>query len=187
MINLENINLLDLQSSQMKKDPTTIALCAALAPHFRQLAKEVRLCLIYSRIYELDETTLDELAWQMHIDWYDANATLQQKRELVKTAILIHRTRGTPYAVEELIKTYFGDGYIQEWPLYGGEPYMFKVVTSNPSVTDYQAAQFRKVLGYAKNIRSHLEEIIIVLTGEMELYFGSAVHTGDYIQIRQVM
>lgn len=186
-MDLSNLSLLDLQTSFMKQDITTIAMCNALEPQFRQLSEEVKLCLIYSQIDNLDDATLNELAWQMSIDWYDINANLETKKTIVKNAIKVHRYRGTPYAVEEVIQTYFGDGYVQEWFEYGGEPYMFKVITTNPSVTSELANQFIKVLNSVKNVRSHLEEIIVSLSGEMNIYFGSAVHTGDFLEIRQVM
>ncbi len=43
----------------------------------------------------------------------------------------VHTFRGTPYAVEQVIQTYFGDGEVSEWFEYGGQPGMFKVVTTN--------------------------------------------------------
>lgn len=186
-MDLENVDLLSLQTGQMKEDPTTVALCAVLTPQLQQLAEDVNLCLIYSRVNQLDDAILDELAWQFHVDWYDSSAPLETKRRLIKDAIMIHRYRGTPYAVEQLIEAYFGDGYVQEWFEYGGDPYMFKVVTSNPSVTGDQAAQFIKVLNSVKNTRSHLEEIIISLTGEMQEYFAVIVHTGDQLTLEQVV
>ena len=187
MLEIKDVNLLDLQTAYMKQDPTTIALCAALTPQFQQLANEVKLCLIYSRVSELDGVTLDELAGQMHVDWYDSSVEINIKRQLVKDAIKIHRYRGTPYAVEQLIGSYFGDGYVQEWFEYGGEPYMFKVITSNVSVTGDQAEQFTKVLNSVKNVRSHLEEIVISLTGEMQTYFAGILQTGDYLTLEQVV
>ncbi|WP_026486679.1 phage tail protein I [Caldanaerobius polysaccharolyticus] len=187
MMDLSNVDLLNLQTSYMKQDPTTQALCSALNPQFRQLADEVKACLIFSRIDELDDAALDELAWQMHVDWYDANADVEIKRNLIKSAIKVHRYRGTPFAVEEVIQSYFGDGYVQEWFDYGGDPYKFKVVTNNPSVTAEQADQFIKVLNKVKNVRSHLETIIVALSGEMDLYYAGVVHTGDFIEVRQVV
>jgi len=183
---LSNADLLSLQSGYMQKDITTIALCKALTPQFQKLAQETKLCHIYSRINELAEQILDELAWQMHIDWYDATADVSIKRQLIKTSIVVHMYRGTPYAVEELISTYFGDGYVEEWFDYGGEPGMFKVVTSNASITAELADQFTRVLNSAKRASAHLEEIIITLSGEMDIYLGAIVHTGDFIEVRQV-
>lgn len=186
-MDLKNVDLLSLQTSYMKQDPTTQALCAALNPHFRQLADEVKACLIYSRIDELDDAALDELAWQMHVDWYDSTAEIEIKRSLIKNAINVHRYRGTPFAVEETVKTYFGDGEVQEWFEYGGQPYYFKVMTTNTRVNTTLLNQFLKVLNSVKNARSWLEAVEITATDEMNLYFGNIVHIADYQEIRQVV
>jgi len=162
-------------------------MCIVLQPQFRQLAEEAKAAFIYSRIDYLDESVIDELAWQLHVDWYDASADITIKRQLIKNAIKVHQLRGTPAAVEEVIQAYFGDGEVQEWFDYGGQPYMFKVVTRNPSVTGEQAEQFMKVLDTVKNTRSHLEEIIIALSGDMNFYFAGVVQTGDFLEIRQVV
>ena len=72
-MNLNNINLLDLQTSYMKQDPTTIAMCKILTPIFRELSKESKLAFIYGRVDELDDKILDELAWQFHVDFYSVD------------------------------------------------------------------------------------------------------------------
>ncbi|MFO7153929.1 MAG: phage tail protein I [Caldicoprobacter oshimai] len=187
MITLKDVDLLTLQTSHMKQDPTTRALCAALTPHFRQLADEVKACIIYARLNALDNQALDELAWQLHIDWYDPKASLEVKRQLIKNALKVHRYRGTPYAVEQVIQDYFGDGYIEEWFEYGGQPYHFRVITSNSAVTGEQAAQFAMAVEKVKNIRSRLEQIIITMSAEMPVYLGHVLHTGDFITIEQVV
>lgn len=187
MLTLKDVDLLSLQTSLMKQDPTTQALCAALTPQFQQLADEVKTCLILSRVNELDEAALDELAWQLHVDWYDANAKLDIKRQIIKNSLKVHRYRGTPYAVEQVVQDYFGDGHVVEWFEYNGDPYHFRVVTSNSSVTGEQANQFAMAVEKVKNVRSHLEQIIISMTAEMQVFFGNALHTGDYITIEQVV
>mgnify|MGYP000897796282 CR=1 FL=1 len=187
MINLKNVDLIKLMPSYIQKDPTTQALCAALTSQFRQLADEVKACLILPRVDTLDSVALDELAWQLHIDWYDANASVEIKRQLIKNAIKVHRYRGTPYAVEQVIQDYFGDGYVEEWFEYNGQPYHFRVVTSNPSVTGELANQFAMTVESVKNVRSRLEQIIISMTAEMQIYCGNVLHTGDFITIEQVV
>lgn len=187
MVTLKDVDLLSLQTSHMKQDPTTQALCIALTPHFRKLADEVKACMILSRINALDSEALDELAWQLHVDWYDAKADVEVKRQLIKKAIKIHQYRGTPYAVEQVIQDYFGDGYVEEWFEYGGEPYHFRVITSNSVVTFELAQQFIMAVERVKNVRSRLEQVIINMTAEMPIYVGFALHTGDYTKIEQVM
>mgnify|MGYP000365305309 CR=1 FL=1 len=187
MIILKDVDLLSLQTSYMKQDTTTKAMCAALTPEFQKLSEEVKTCLIFSRINELDSEALDELAWQLHIDWYDANADIEVKRQIIKNALKVHRYRGTPYAVEQVVQDYFGDGHVEEWFEYGGDPYHFRVVTSNPSVTGEMAEQFVKAVEKVKNVRSHLEQVIISMSAEMQIYLGFVLHTGDLITVEQVV
>jgi phage tail P2-like protein len=160
-MNLSNIDLIKLQTNFMKQDTTTQALCSVLTPQFQQISDEIKACLIYSRVDELPEKVLDELAWQMHVDFYDVMPDIQKKRELVKKSIIIHRTKGTPYAVEQLIKVLFNDGYVEEWWEYGSSPYMFRVVIVNPETASDISDKFIRALESVKNVRSFLEDIVI--------------------------
>jgi phage tail P2-like protein len=187
MKSLKDIDLLNLQTANMKEDSTTKAICAALNSKYRQMGSDINKCLIYSRIDDLNESLLDELAFEMKIDWYDATANIEIKRQLIRTAPDIKAHLGTPYAVEKVIEIYFGDGYTQDWFEYGGEPGMFKVLTNNSSVTGDKAELFTKVLEKVKRKSAHLEAIIIALSGDMNMYYAGVVHTGDFIEIRQVV
>lgn len=182
-MDLKNVDLLSLQTSAMKTDSTIKALCAALTPQFQQLANEVKMCMIYSRINELDEAALDELAWQMHIDWYDATADISIKRQLIKTADDVHAKLGTAAAVEDVVKAYFGDGQVQEWFEYGGTNGMFNVLTTNGSVTDTLAAQFARVIEPVKRKSQHLDQVIVNLSGTSPEFHTCIVHVGDFITV----
>ena len=186
-MNLSNVNLLALQSAYMQQDPTTQALCASLTPQFKLLAGNVKFSLIYSRIDYLQEVLLDEQAWQMHIDWYDATASIDVKRKLIKNSDKVHMYLGTPYAIEQVVNDYFGDGYVEEWFEYDGEPFYFRVVTSNPAVTGEQATQFTQAIEKVKNLRSRLEQVIVSMTGQMDEYFGFVLQTGDFYNVEQVV
>lgn len=182
-MDLKNVDLLSLQTSAMKADPTIQALCAALTPQFQQLANEVKLCMIYNRIDGLDEAALDELAWQMHIDWYDATADISIKSQLIRTANDVHAKLGTPAAVEDVVKAYFGNGQVQEWWEYGGTNGMFNVLTTNGAVTDTLAAQFARVIEPVKRKSQHLDQVIINLSGTEPEFHACIVHVGDFIKI----
>lgn len=184
---LSNIDLLSLQTSVMKEDITTIAMCQALNPKFIELENETKLCLIYSRIDDLEENILDELAFELHIEWYDATAPIEVKRNLVKNSDKVHMYLGTPYAVEQVIEDYFGDGEVEEWFKYGGAPFYFNVITSNSAVTTELANQFIKAIESVKNKSSRLDQIIISLSAEFNIYFAGVVHSGDISTVRQVV
>lgn len=187
MMKVKNLDIIKLQTKHMQQDETTQALSAALTPEFRKLSEEVKQCLLLARVEELSEALLDALAWELHVKWYDATAAIEVKRNLIKNSDKVHMHLGTPYAVEQVIEDYFGDGYVEEWFNYDGEPYKFRVVTTNASVTTDLANQFTMAVETVKNKRSKLEQIIIALSGELNTYLTAVVHTGDILTIEQVV
>ena len=63
-----------------------------------------------------DETLVDALAWQFHVDGYDASADLEERKQLVQNSILWHMTKGTVKLVQDVIDFYWpGGATLQEW------------------------------------------------------------------------
>lgn len=182
-----NIDLLALQTKVMQSDPTTIGLSAALTPELNIVSNQVDSILIYSNIDQLSHEVLDILAWQFKVDWYDSTLDINIKRKLIKNSMKVHKSKGTVYAVEQVIQDMFGDGEVQEWFQYGGDPYNFKVITTNPSVTAELANQFNLAVNKVKRKSTVLEQIIIALSAELDIYYAGVVHTGDNLTIRQVV
>lgn len=186
MIDLYNISILDILPDSLKQDPDMVAMAKALTPEMQLLSEEIKLCLLLKMIDHLSSELVDHLAWEMHVDFYDPDLPLEVRRLLVKNSIPQHRRKGTPAAVEELISTVFGDGRVEEWFEYGGEPYYFKVVTNNRDVTTEQALLFTRALNSVKNTRSWLEKVEISQVEDHPLYFAGILHMGDKITLRQV-
>ena len=182
---LENIDLLSLQTAQMKQDPTTIAMCAALTPKFRELSIDTKSVLIYSRINDLDDATIDELAYQMHVDFYSTSLALEVKQQVVKNSLRWHRIKGTPAAVEEAAKIVFGRSWIEEWFEYGGNPYMFKlnVEASNRGASSADLILLEQLINAYKNKRSWLEVINIFLTTNGSIFLGGCMNSGEDITV----
>lgn len=84
----------------------------------------------------------------------------------------IKRKRGTKWAVENLVSSCFGEGYVMEWYEYGGKPYRFKIFT-NTTFTEDIYEVFYNMIEVVKNVRSHIEDIVV----ERELYH--TVFTGS--------
>lgn len=184
-MNLENIDLLSLQTTQMKKDPTTIAMCAALTPRFQQLSGDVKSVLIYSRVNDLDDATIDELAYQMHVDFYSTSLPLEVKQQVVKNSLRWHRIKGTPAAVEEAAKVVFGRSWITEWYEYGGAPYMFKVnvEATNRGASPEDFMLLEQLVNAYKNKRSWIELINIFLTTHGSIFIRSCMTSGEEITV----
>lgn len=187
MLNISDISLLDLIPPNLKSDPQVQAAATALDAELKAVTEAVKGIILYSRIDELPEEIIDHLAWQFHVDYYNPNLPLDVKRTLVKNSLAWHRSKGTPATVEELITAVFDEGQVVEWWEYGGDPYMFKVVTFNAQVTNEIAQEFIRALNSIKNARSWLESVEITQTEEMPLFFGSVVHIGDNLELRQVV
>lgn len=111
------------------------------------------------RIDKMPEWRLDELAWEFNITWYDYAASIDEKREQIKGAMSYYDRLGTPAAVRRAISDVYGAGYVSEWFEYGGEPYHFKVYTTNVSVLHENRERFIKLLDKVKNVRSVLDNL----------------------------
>lgn len=186
-MDLTAIDLLALQTSYMKEDPTTQAYCAAITPWLQKAADSIVKVLILSRVDELDEDVLDALAYDLHIEWYDATADISVKHSLIKNSDKVHMYLGTPFAVEQVVQDYFGDGEVEEWFDYSGSTYHFRVLTSNSAVTGDQAELFAKAIEKVKNKRSVLDSVIVNISADMNMYLGHVVHVGDTVIIEQVV
>lgn len=87
----------------LKNDPDMMALAQTISAQLQTTAAEIRKNIIYARIDELDEATLDVLAYDLHVDWYDYSYPIEVKRRTIRDSIQVHRRLGTKYAVEKAL------------------------------------------------------------------------------------
>ncbi|MBB3132131.1 phage tail P2-like protein [Paenibacillus rhizosphaerae] len=184
MTDVRNMSLLDLLPTSIKYDPEVIAIAEALDEQVRVAVDEMYKLPLFSRLDELTDEEADELAWQFHVDFYDPTLPIEQKRELVKNAFKFHRRKGTPAAIEDLITILFGEGKVEEWFEYNGQPGRFRVITNNPAVTLERAQEFYRAIESVKRLSAHLEEVILSQTESLQLYFGTGMVVNEHIIIR---
>lgn len=139
------------------------------------LAASVQRLTTWDKIDELSESELDALAWELNIMWYDKGASMEAKREVVKNSDKVYRRLGTKWAVENVVQTYFGEGYLREWFEYNGAPGYFRVYSTNPTITNERLTEFLNILNKVKRHSSKLDGIFITLTGQMRLAAGIAL------------
>ena len=145
-------------------------------------------CILVSIIDNVPSSALPHLAEQYHITgnegWLQALSETE-KRNLIKSAIKMHRYKGTKYALEEIFKTLNIVGNIDEWFNYGGEPYHFKVILQifNRSINEETENKLRALIDEYKNERSWLEEIQFHLTTIAKLHTYSALVSKETITI----
>lgn len=173
---LADIDFLKLLPNFMRGDDAVRGLAAAIDEIIPGLASAIDKLSTWDHIDELSEAELDDLAWELNIPWYDASASLEIKRNVIKDSDMIHKHIGTKWAVENIIKTYFGDGYIMEWFEYGGAPGHFQVHSSNPSLNNERLTEFLDLLNKTKRASAKLDGISIELGAELVLSAGLALH-----------
>ena len=173
---LSNIEFLKLIPQFMQNDDAVRGLTLGIDSIIPQLAAEIEKLSTWDCINKLSSEELDELAWELNIQWYDASATIEVKRNLVLESDTVHKKLGTKWAVENVINTYFGEGYVEEWFQYGGDPGRFRVYSSNPSLNESKFAEFLNILSKVKRASSQLDGVYITLSGQMNLYTGAAIH-----------
>jgi len=155
----------------------------ALDIQLQKVWEELVNVLIYPRIDEIeDEELLDLLGWQFHIEGWELAKTVEEKRRLVKSAIELHRYKGTPYAIKKVLEALGLVGEVKEWFEYGGEPYKFKVfISSIPSEGLWE--RLIKLINEYKNERSWLDAIGIHNEIKSFVYIGSALKEGKHYTI----
>ena len=152
-------------------------------PHFAKLLEETIKFLIYSRIDELPEEVLDTLGWQFHIEGYDQAQTIQEKRNLIKHAIELHRHKGTPYAIKKVFQALGLEATLQEWFDYNGDPYKFKMLVKSVIQDEETYRKLIELINEYKNVRSWLDAIGFHREYTQTLYYAFAQKNGKHYQI----
>lgn len=118
------------------------------------------LLLIYPAIDSLNEQLIDYLAAQMHVDEYDDTENLDVKRQQVKQSFLLHRLKGTKYAVQKAVSTVYQSAKVEEWPAYSGDPYHFRISGITAPIEDGAVVnKLVRIVNAYKNTRSWLDYI----------------------------
>lgn len=163
MKTLKDVTWGEVAPPAIRNDPQVQAITAAVTPQQQAVSQAINECIILARLNEQPEEIVDLLAWQYHVDFYERGLTLDKKRNLVRTAIDVHRHKGTPYAVETVVSAAFEKSQVIEWFDYGGQPFFFKIRTEDVTTNRETIDQMKKAINSVKNTRSWLEKIEFVM------------------------
>ena len=180
---LSSLSLLELLPSSLAEDSKIRAIALAVGEQLKAVTESIPAIEIYSRIGELEEPLLSLLAWQFHVDHWDANWSVETKREAVRNSIKLHKKKGTPWAVRKAVEIATGEpAEVQEWFEYDGDPYKFKVGTET-TVNEAVYQSIIEAVISAKNVRSHLDSVVFKSTLENPSFTGGVVRTGVFQHI----
>lgn len=155
-LELSQPDLLRLLPYFMREEADVQFLAQQADLDFGNLAKRIPVFSFWAYLDQLTGAELDDIAWEIDIDWYDSSASIESKRQQIMNAILIKAHRGTPWAVERLLYAYFGSGWIEEWFQYGGAEYTFRAFVDHV-VTQENLNKFFYAIETSKNVRSHFD------------------------------
>lgn len=160
MNNLYDFNLKDTLPSSIASDTKVQALAEVVTLRFIDLMPMVDKLTILSHLNELSTPILDEVAWHLHVDFYDEAATREQKIKLILNSITWHRRKGTVGLVEEAIGELYSEcEVIENWDYEDGQPYHFKLQLTGYMMTPNIRDRVLRILDFVKNKRSWLDSI----------------------------
>ncbi|MCM1223110.1 MAG: phage tail protein I [Lachnospiraceae bacterium] len=174
MMKLSDADILRLLPEFMRKDGAVIGLATAINELIKEPGARVKTARVWDKIDELTDAELDELAYELDIDWYSKTLPIENKRALIKSADLIHSRRGTKWAVEQVLIDIFGSGTVIEWYDYNGDPFHFRVSTDYPLENQDIIERFRAAIAVAKPCRAVLDSIEFAHTGSTGAFSAAA-------------
>ena len=172
----------------LDEDEGMRALAEPIAEELAARLPEIDLVRLYARVDELPEELLDILAYDFKTDWWEYNATLEEKRAVFKKIWFVHRHKGTKASVEEAVGAIFPGAEVSEWFQYDGEPYHFRMNVPikeqqvRNAATDYKDRVFFLV-NYFKNLRSVLETILFTFETELDTQLYTYSHLGRGLMV----
>lgn len=154
-------DLLKLLPYSLRQDPVFVAIAEAVEIQLKQAYQEAEALYNLVDIDNLPEALLDHLAYEKHVDFYEVDLPVEQKRELIKASIKWHRKKGTRGAVEDVVSIIYKNAQVFEWFEYGGEEYRFKIEVEEPFIANEDMKRLKKMVEATKNKRSWLEYVAV--------------------------
>jgi phage tail P2-like protein len=145
--------------------------------------------LIVAVIDNLPPDALPHLAEQYHVTgnegWLQCRND-DERRDLIKRSIEIHRYKGTKYALKRVLDMFGLEGKVNEWFEYGGSPFEFTVdlefVSKGLDMELVEKLEDR--INEYKNVRSKLSGLHISVSNKLKNHkYKSACLTGEITTI----
>jgi len=156
LMDLSNVEMAALMPMSMGLDPNVRAVLAATDIFWHQIAAAIPTLGVLATIDQQPEEVVDRLAYDFHVDYYDADWPVERKRDIVINSIRLHRIAGTRGAVDDLIASIWGDrASVSEWWEYGGEPGTFTIFV-NETMSESDIARFVASIRAVKRATDHV-------------------------------
>lgn len=177
---LSNADIIQLLPVFMRDDEAVQAFAKAVNALIRAPGGEIQRLREWDQIDNMTSAELDEMAWEMSLEWYDSTVDIENKRATIKAATLLKEKAGTKWAVTEAVNAVYGvEPVISEWFEYDGEPGHFRAKIEANRGFDF--SKILKAINYVKRASAHLDEIEMTTDETLELFVGfSTVVVKEY-------
>lgn len=132
---------------------------------------------------------LPYLAWAWSVDRWDSAWSEVIKRDVVKTAMFVHRHKGTIGAIRRVVEPL---GYlirVTEWWQTNDPAGTFRLVigVQEQGISDEMYQELERVIFDAKPVSRHLIGLSINLDSFSSIYYGITAYDGDEVTVYPYM
>ena len=160
-MDLCNVSILNLLPPNIANDNNVKMMAKAFDKTLLDIIKKIpEVAIIPNLILGkiVNETLIDLLAWQFHVDFYTPDLPLEIKIGLVQKSLDWHMRKGTPATIKEVVTQIFAEAKMQEWYEYGGLPYRFRIAI-NEFIPNKTQMEIVRAVNTVKNTRSYLDSL----------------------------
>lgn len=189
---MKNANFIDLLPASLKENKDIIKFSSIIDNYLSNIDNIIDKLTIYARLDDntLEEYYVDALAKTFHLlanESYRFAGTTEQKRELVRNALILHRTKGTKYAVERVCNILdLKEARLTEWFEDDGEPYTFKInANAFDGLNQETIRLLYNMVDEFKNVRSHVAVFEFNMTSYGTVYMPAGIIYDVKLETRQ--
>lgn len=118
----------------------------------------------------MNEQEINMLLWEYSI--YTKNATLEEKKKIVKRAIFSKINTGTTKVLKDVCGLLYKGFDVKEWIVYNGRPGTFRIYTDKKIADSEEYRELMENIEANKNVRSHLDYIELKQVNTSKYYIS---------------
>ena len=183
---------IDLLPDNIKANKDVIKFANLFDESIAKIDNVIDKLTIYARLDDnsLEEKYVDGLAKTFHLlanEGYRFAGDVAQKRELVRNALILHKTKGTKYAVEKVCNLLdLKKAKLVEWFEEDKDPYTFRINANAFDGLNQETIRLLYVMvDEFKNLRSHISQFEFEANSYGTIYTGLIYNQDTTIELRE--
>lgn len=171
MILIDDLKLTDIAAVSTLDDATTRWIYESIDFVLRGRNSIINSELKKLEIIDLmNEQEINMLLWEYSI--YTKNATLEEKKKIVKSAIFSKINMGTTKVLKDVCGLLYKGFDVKEWADYNGKPGTFRIYTDKKITDPDEYRELMENIEANKNVRSHLDYIELKQVNNSKYYIS---------------